>query len=151
MEDSRVMRRQFLEIAGGASILGTVPSCTPAADLKGQLPRRRLGHTGEMVSMVGLGGFHLVRPELPEAESIRIVRAAIDNGPNFLDNCWDSNDGQSELRMGKALHDGYRQRAFLMTKIDGRDKKRLPARSKNRSAGSRPITSIFCSFTRLSA
>jgi aryl-alcohol dehydrogenase-like predicted oxidoreductase len=76
-----------------------------------------------MVSMVGLGGYHLVRPDLPEAESIRIVRAAIDNGLNFLDNCWDYNGGQSEVRMGKALRDGYRQRAFLMTKIDGRDKK----------------------------
>ena len=73
--------------------------------------------------MVGLGGYHLVKPELPETESIRIVRAAIDNGLNFLDNCWDYNGGQSELRMGKALRDGYRQRAFLMTKIDGRDKK----------------------------
>ena len=117
------MRREFLELATGASILASVPSYTHAADVIGQVPRRRLGRTGEMVSMVGLGGFHLVRPELPEAESIRIVRAAVDNGMNFLDNCWDYNDGQSELRMGKALRDGYRQRAFLMTKIDGRDKK----------------------------
>jgi uncharacterized protein len=123
MEDSRVMRRQFLEIAAGASILGSAASDSRAADVEGQVPRRRLGHTGEMVSMVGLGGYHLVRPELPEAESIRIVRAAIDNGINFLDNCWDYNGGQSEVRMGKALRDGYRQRVFLMTKIDGRDKK----------------------------
>jgi aryl-alcohol dehydrogenase-like predicted oxidoreductase len=76
-----------------------------------------------MVSMIGLGGYHLVRPDLEEAESIRIVRSAIDQGINFLDNCWDYNGGQSEVRMGKALRDGYRQRAFLMTKIDGRDKK----------------------------
>ena len=117
------MRRQLLEVATGASLLGSLPSDTHAADVKGEVPRRRLGHTGEMVSMVGLGGFHLVRPELPEAESIRIVRAAIDNGLNFLDNCWDYNGGQSEVRMGKALRDGYRQRVFLMTKIDGRDKK----------------------------
>ena len=88
----------------------------------GEIPRRRLGHTEEMVSMIGLGGYHLVRPDLAEAESIRIVRAAVDQGVNFLDNCWDYNGGQSELRMGKALRDGYRQRAFLMTKIDGRDK-----------------------------
>ncbi len=117
------MRRQLLEVATGASLLGSLPSDAHAGDVKGEVPRRRLGHTGEMVSMVGLGGFHLVRPELPEAESIRIVRAAIDNGLNFLDNCWDYNGGQSEVRMGKALRDGYRQRAFLMTKIDGRDKK----------------------------
>src|SRR5271155_2961524 len=114
------MRRQFLEIATawlGASWL------TSGEERQGPIPRRRLGHTGEMVSMVGLGGYHLGRPYVAEAESLRIVRTAIDNGLNFLDNCWDYNDGQSELRMGKALRDGYRQRAFLMTKIDGRDKK----------------------------
>src|SRR6202023_544586 len=48
---------------------------------------------------------------------------AVDNGVNFLDNCWDYNGGESEVRMGKALRDGYRQRAFLMTKIDGRTRK----------------------------
>jgi len=50
------------------------------------------------------------------------VRTALDNGVNFLDNCWDYNGGESEIRMGKALRDGYRERAFLMSKIDGRDK-----------------------------
>ena len=57
-----------------------------------------------------------------EALAIRIVRSAIDRGVNFLDNCWDYNDGTSEIRMGKALRDGYRAKAFLMTKIDGRSK-----------------------------
>src|SRR5256886_2710075 len=68
---------------------------------------------------IGLGGFHLGKPDLREAESIRIIRNAIDAGVNFLDNSWDYNDGTSEVRMGKALRDGYRERAFLMTKIDG--------------------------------
>jgi len=54
-----------------------------------------------------------------EAESIGIIRTAIDNGINFLDNSWDYFDGASELRMGKALRDGYRDKVFLMTKIDG--------------------------------
>jgi aryl-alcohol dehydrogenase-like predicted oxidoreductase len=58
-----------------------------------------------------------------EKESIRIVRTALDRGINFLDNCWDYNEGKSEMRMGKALQDGYRHRAFLMTKVDGRSKK----------------------------
>jgi aryl-alcohol dehydrogenase-like predicted oxidoreductase len=88
-----------------------------------QVPHRTLGRTGERVSAVGLGGFHIGKPELQESESIRIIRTAIDNGINFLDNCWDYNDGKSEIRMGKALRDDYRQRAILMTKIDGRDKK----------------------------
>lgn len=83
---------------------------------------RTLGRSGEKVSIVGLGGYHLGM-QSDEQESIRIIRAGLDNGVNFLDNCWDYNDGQSEIRMGKALRDGYRQKAFLMTKIDGRTKK----------------------------
>jgi predicted aldo/keto reductase-like oxidoreductase len=58
-----------------------------------------------------------------ENDSIRIIRTAVDSGINFMDNCWDYNDGLSEIRMGKALRDGYRGKVFLMTKIDGRDKK----------------------------
>ena len=83
------------------------------------IPMRTLGRTRERVSAIGLGGWHLGQPSLPEAEAVRLVRAAIDRGINFLDNSWDYNDGVSEIRMGKALRDGYRERAFLMTKIDG--------------------------------
>jgi aryl-alcohol dehydrogenase-like predicted oxidoreductase len=86
------------------------------------IPYRTLGRTGERVSAIGLGGYHLGKPYLEEAESIRIIRTAIDSGVTFLDNSWDYYDGQSELRMGKALQNGYRHRAFLMTKIDGRDR-----------------------------
>jgi predicted aldo/keto reductase-like oxidoreductase len=83
-----------------------------------EMPYRILGHTGEKVSVVGLGGFH-VGTQKNENDSIRIIRSAIDNGINFMDNSWDYNDGVSEIRMGKALRDGYRNRVFLMTKIDG--------------------------------
>jgi uncharacterized protein len=83
---------------------------------------RALGQTGERVSMVGVGGFHLSKPSDPQL-AIRIVRTALDNGINFLDNSWDYGDGESERRMGKALRDGYREKAFLMTKIDGRTAK----------------------------
>ena len=87
------------------------------------MPTRALGRTGETVSAIGLGGWHLALPHVDEPLSFRIVRSAIDNGITFMDNSWDYNDGQSELRMGKALRDGYRDRVFLMTKIDGRSKK----------------------------
>jgi aryl-alcohol dehydrogenase-like predicted oxidoreductase len=87
-----------------------------------EIPRRRLGRTGEIVSLVGLGGFHLGMPDLSEPESIRIIRTAIDRGINFLDNSWDYQEGRSEIRMGKALRNGYREKAFLMTKIDGRNR-----------------------------
>lgn len=84
------------------------------------IPYRLLGSTGETVSAIGLGGWHLGLEHVDERLSLRLVRTAIDRGINFLDNCWDYNDGASETRMGKALRDGYRQKAFLMTKIDGR-------------------------------
>lgn len=89
----------------------------------GEMPTRVLGRTGERVSIVGLGGWHLGLPRVDEALAIRLVRSAIDRGLTFMDNCWDYNDGLSETRMGKALKDGYRQKAFVMTKIDGRTKK----------------------------
>jgi uncharacterized protein len=120
---SPVTRRQFLETAAGAAVLASLPSHTPSAEAKGEVPRRTLGRTGEKISSVGIGGYHLGKPGLQKSESIRIIRAGLDEGINFLDNCWDYNGGESEIRMGKALRDGYRQRAFLMTKIDGRDKK----------------------------
>jgi aryl-alcohol dehydrogenase-like predicted oxidoreductase len=91
------------------------------------VPTRLLGSTGEKVSVIGLGGFHLARAGITEAGSIRIIRTAIDNGITFLDNCWDYNDGLSEVRMGKALRGGYRDRVFLMTKIDGRDRQSAAA------------------------
>src|SRR6267143_5476208 len=84
---------------------------------------RTLGSTGEEVSAIGVGGWHLGLKHVDEQLAIRIVRSAIDRGISFLDNCWDYNEGASELRMGQALRDGYRERAFVMTKIDGRSKK----------------------------
>lgn len=120
---SGVTRRKFLGIAGGASLLASMPRYTSGDEVTGEIPRRPLGRTGEKVSAIGLGGFHIGRGDVAEADAIRIIRTAIDNGMNFLDNCWDYNGGESEIRMGKALREGYRERAFLMTKIDGRDKK----------------------------
>jgi aryl-alcohol dehydrogenase-like predicted oxidoreductase len=84
---------------------------------------RTLGRTGERVSAIGVGGWHLGLSTVDERLAVRIVRTAVDRGVTFMDNCWDYNDGRSELRMGKALRDGYRDRVFLMTKIDGRSKK----------------------------
>jgi len=88
-----------------------------------EMPYRVLGHTGERVSAIGLGGWHLAFPKLDEQASMRIIRTAIDRGINFMDNSWDYWEGESERRMGKALGDGYRSRVFLMTKIDGRTRR----------------------------
>src|ERR1700716_3825115 len=94
------------------------------ADNARELVRLRLlGSTGEHVSAIGLGGWHLGLPHVDEQLGFRIVRSAIDRGVTFMDNSWDYNEGASEVRMGKALRDGYRQKVFLMTKFDGRTKK----------------------------
>jgi predicted aldo/keto reductase-like oxidoreductase len=93
----------------------------PTETLDGDMRYRTLGRTNAMVSAIGLGGFHIGKQK-DENESIKIIRSAIDHGITFMDNCWDYHDGDSEVRMGKALRDGYRQKVFLMTKIDGRTK-----------------------------
>ena len=86
------------------------------------MPYRTLGRTGERVSAIGLGGWHLSLPQVDEPLSLRLVRTAIDRGISFMDNSWDYNEGKSETRMGRALRDGYREKVFLMSKIDGRSK-----------------------------
>ena len=127
-----MQRREFI-----GAVTATAASLCPNADEPGDKPGaperpketrrgdmlyRQLGSTKEEVSAIGLGGHHIGRQK-DEKDSIAIIRAAIDAGITFMDNCWDYHDGGSELRMGKALRDGYRKKVFLMTKIDGRTKK----------------------------
>ena len=114
-------RRQFLQTAAATTVITSLSKTLSHAAETSTIPMRTLGRSGEKVSMVGLGGYHLGM-QSDEQESIRIIRAGLDGGINFLDNCWDYNGGQSEIRMGKALRDGYREKAFLMTKIDGQTK-----------------------------
>ena len=121
-------RREFLSKIAfgvtGAGVANDLLNRVPAleAETRQGMPYRTLGQTGEKVSLLGLGGYH-IGVQADEGESIGIIRSAIDHGVNFMDNCWDYNDGQSEIRMGKALRDGYRQKVFLMTKINGRTAK----------------------------
>jgi predicted aldo/keto reductase-like oxidoreductase len=102
--------------------MNQLPLTTSPGTRKGEMLYRVLGHTGEQVSAIGLGGYHIGNHGLTDDASIRLIRTAIDRGITFMDNSWDYNEGQSELRMGRALKDGYRQKVFLMTKIDGRTK-----------------------------
>jgi uncharacterized protein len=92
----------------------------PAVSTVNGIGRRKLGRADVEVSILGIGGHHIGRTYVSEAEGIQIIQRALDEGINFLDNCWDYNNGVSEERMGKALQGGYREKAFLMTKIDGR-------------------------------
>ena len=91
---------------------------------------RTLGRTGVQVSAIGMGGFHIGLKALSDDASIRLIRSAIDRGITFLDNSWDYNEGRSEILMGKALKDGYRDKVFLMTKIDGRTKESAESQLK---------------------
>lgn len=116
-----VSRRKFVKMAVATGVAVGVSGPTWAEDKKGEMIYRTLGRTGEKVSAIGLGGFH-IGTQKEEHESIRIMRSAIDRGITFMDNCWDYNEGQSEIRMGKALKEGYRDKVFLMSKIDGRTK-----------------------------
>ena len=118
-------RREFLKSAAAAAGIASLASLLPAEDTSpasNGMIYRKLGETGERVSAIGLGGYHIGKPALDEAAAIALVRQAIDRGITFMDNCWDYNGGVSEVRMGKALADGYRTKVFLMTKIDGRTK-----------------------------
>jgi predicted aldo/keto reductase-like oxidoreductase len=88
------------------------------------IPRRPFGRTGEVVSLLCVGGAHIGGSSVSEDEGIRIIHECIDAGADFLDNAWEYNNNASELRMGKALaQDGYRQRAFLMTKDCAHDRR----------------------------
>jgi aryl-alcohol dehydrogenase-like predicted oxidoreductase len=116
-----VTRRGFLSAAGTAALTAEVLAQTSSAAATG-LPTRVLGRTGVRVSVLGLGGAHAGRPSMEESECVRLIRMAVDEGMTFLDNAWEYNKGRSEEVMGKALKEpGYRQRAFLMTKVCSRE------------------------------
>lgn len=117
MSDQLWNRRELLAGLAAASV-----TAASAQTANGGIPKRQLGRTGVSVSCIGLGGSHIGKPKLSDDEAIRLIRAAIDRGVTFMDNSWDYNSGRSETLMGKALQNGYRQKAFLMTKFDGRTK-----------------------------
>lgn len=122
-------RREFLKTVAAAGVTAAMPLAAEASVSNGAPTKRpespsmiyrELGTTGERVSAIGMGGAHIGFQPDPQ-ESIRLVHAGIDAGITFMDNCWDYNGGHSEERMGQALAmDGYRQKVFLMTKMDGR-------------------------------
>ncbi len=122
MSTTQPKRREFIGTFAGAALAAALPASSHAADTRsGDMIYRTLGSTGEKVSAIGLGGYHIGVPK-EESEGIRIIRSAVDRGMTFLDNCWDYHDGKSEVWMGNALRDGYRNKIFLMTKFDGRTK-----------------------------
>src|SRR5580700_7880444 len=114
MKPADIQRREFIAGLAAAQIVASLEGASTDG-----MSYRKLGSTGERVSAIGLGGYHIGVPK-DENEGIRIIRSAVDRGITFLDNSWDYHNGGSEIRMGKALKDGYRKRVFLMTKYNGR-------------------------------
>lgn len=117
-------RREFLQTGvAGLAAAGLAGAAEPQQTNAGGIPLRPLGKTGELVTILGLGGFHST-DHADEAESIKLIQRAVDEGITFLDNAWDYHDGGAEERMGKALaQGGRRDKVFLMTKCCGRTAK----------------------------
>jgi predicted aldo/keto reductase-like oxidoreductase len=115
-------RREFLKAAAASLVLSPLAASLVAAQESSPhgVPRRALGKTGEKVSIIGLGGWHI--GSIPENEALTLMHQAIDEGINFFDNSWDYHEGGSEQVMGKALATGGRRdKVFLMTKVCDRD------------------------------
>ena len=127
-------RRDFLKAAATSTVAAAIPSASAQTQVqtgkatvnnrnRAEHPGmiyRQLGTTGERVSAIGVGGAHA--GSNAQEDAVRLIRSAIDGGVTFLDNCWDYTGGLAEVRMGAALADGYRDKVFLMTKMDGRTK-----------------------------
>ena len=122
-------RREFLQAGAAAGVAaGLVGQANAATDDRknaGGIPLRPLGKTGELVTLIGLGGFSATDPtKLTEPESLKLIQRAVREGITFMDNAWDYHDGLAEERMGKALAEAkLRDQVFLMTKCCGRTAK----------------------------
>jgi len=141
---ARFDRRTFVRAAAASIAAQQMLAANLRADSPAEnngMVYRQLGRTGERVSVIGLGGFHIGHSSISEADSIQLIRQAIDRGITFMDNCWDYNDGVSEIRMGKALAGGYRNRVFLMTRLMDAPVPQPRSRSMNRCSACRPIAS----------
>jgi aryl-alcohol dehydrogenase-like predicted oxidoreductase len=130
-EESGISRRDFVRTAAGTMGAASVHALASAearprhatgsgsraesATSSAPVPMRELGKTGEKVSAIGVGGFHLGSTK-DQNEANELVSRALDAGVTFFDNCWDYHDGQSELILGNALK-GKREKAFVMTKV----------------------------------
>jgi predicted aldo/keto reductase-like oxidoreductase len=115
-------RRDFIKQTALGLCAVHVAGRALATSNQADIPTRPLGNTGVNVSILGLGGHHIGRIR-DDNQSIRLIQKGIDCGVTFLDNAWEYHNGRSEELMGKALAGGYREKAFLMTKHHGRDKK----------------------------
>ncbi len=83
------------------------------------LPLRKLGKTGETVTMLGLGGYHVGWTSEKDAQEV--IEKAIEGGVRFYDTAESYGNGESETRFGKYLVPRYRNEVFIMSKSTARD------------------------------
>lgn len=113
-------RREFVKNISGMAIAASILPLMSSKSAELSIPQRTLGRTGEKITILGIGGFHLGADIVTDEIAIQIIRTAIDQGVNFMDNAWSYQNGRSETLMGLALKDGYRQKVLLMTKLMAR-------------------------------
>ncbi|MDP6349571.1 MAG: aldo/keto reductase, partial [Chloroflexota bacterium] len=83
------------------------------------IPKRRFGRHEDEVTIIALGGGHIIRKNIDREMAIEIITAAVDAGINFIDEAWDYGDGVSEMYMGEALENCWDD-LFLATKVCAR-------------------------------
>lgn len=113
-------RREFVKNISSVAIASTMLPLLGGKKIESELPKRVLGRTGEMVTILGMGGFHFAADFVTDEIALQIIRTSIDRGINFMDNAWSYQNGRSETLMGQALKDGYREKVLLMTKLMAR-------------------------------
>ena len=118
-------RRTFLETLSALTAGILLPASSPpgphaARDRHGDvLPRRMLGRTGQAVTMLGVGGWHIGR--MSEKNAQATIEAALEGGVRFFDSAEQYQRGGSERYLGKLLVPKYRDEVFLMTKTTATD------------------------------
>lgn len=119
-------RRLFLKSLAGATaglyLAKTSFGSENESDRLGAvLPKRKLGRTGEYVTMLGTGGYHI--GWTTERDAQEVIEVALEGGVRFFDTAESYSDGRSEERYGKYLTPKNRDLIFLMSKTTGPDAK----------------------------
>ena len=88
---------------------------------------RNMGKTGVKVSSLGFGAMRMPTLEgtdrVDEKEAVKMIRASIDGGVNYLDTAYPYHGGQSEKICARAMKDGYREKVYIATKLPSWDVK----------------------------
>ena len=122
MENRRTFLKSLAGLTAGLSIHSAAFGKDVETDRLGEiLPKRKFGRTGEYVTILGTGGYHV--GWTTERDAQEVIEAALEGGVRFFDTAESYSSGVSEERYGKYLTPKYRDLIFLMTKTTGNDAK----------------------------